>query len=175
LGSAVSGQVNASATAPAATIDAAGPAAGATQTPTADATTPAAASTTAPPPATPTTEAAPPVVQRTTKAPAANAVSVEKQNAVRSAQSYLELMPFSRKGLIRQLSSDAGEGYTLEAATYAVDSLRIDFNAQAYKSAKSYLELMPFSRAGLIQQLESDAGEGFTHSQAVYGVTKAGL
>jgi Host cell surface-exposed lipoprotein len=84
-------------------------------------------------------------------------------------------MAVSRKGLIRQLSSDDGEGYTLAAATYAVNSMHIDFNEQAYKSAKSYLEMSGFSRDGLIQQLESDAGEGFTHSQAVYGDTKVGL
>jgi hypothetical protein len=102
-------------------------------------------------------------------------VSAEQQNAVRSAQSYLEFSAFSRKGLIRQLSSDAGDGYSLKASTYAVDSLHINYNEQAAKSAKSYLSVSGFSRKGLIEQLESNAGEGFTHSQAVYGVNKAGL
>jgi hypothetical protein len=109
-------------------------------------------------------------------APAASAsASAEQQNAVRSARGYLQFSAFSRKGLINQLSSEAGDGYSVEAATYAVDSLDIDFNEQAYKSAKNYLAMSGFSRANLIAQLESDAGEGFTHSQAVYGVTKAGL
>jgi hypothetical protein len=63
----------------------------------------------------------------------------------------------------------------VKAATYAVDSLHIDFKEHAYKSAKNYLAMSGFSRKGLIEQLESDAGEGFTHSQAVYGVHKAGL
>jgi hypothetical protein len=119
----------------------------------------------------PTTKAAPPAVKPTTAKP----ISAEEENAVRSAQSYLEFTAFSRKGLIKQLSSDAGEGYSLKAATRAVDSLHINFNEQAAKSAKSYLEFSAFSRKGLIKQLESDAGEGFTHSQAVYGVNKAGL
>jgi hypothetical protein len=101
--------------------------------------------------------------------------SAEEQNAIRSAQGYLEFKAFSRQGLIQQLSSDAGDGYSVKAATAAVDSLHINFNEQAYKAAKSYLEMMGFSRRGLIEQLDSDAGEGFTHSQAVYGVDKAGL
>ncbi len=99
FGSAVSGQVNASATEPAATTEAAGPAVVGTETPAAGAATPAAAPTTGPPPATLTTEAGPPAVQHTTKAPATrapttSAVSAEQQNAVRSAQGYLELMAF---------------------------------------------------------------------------------
>jgi hypothetical protein len=127
----------------------------------------------------PTTEA--PVVQPVTKAPTTKPapkkaeLTLEQANAVRSAQSYLEFTAFSRKGLIRQLSSDAGEGYPLNVATFAVDSLHINYNEQAAKSAKSYLETMAFSRQGLIEQLSSDAGEGFTYSQAVYGVDKAGL
>ncbi len=105
----------------------------------------------------------------------AKPVSAEQQNAVRSAQSYLRNGAFSRKGLIAQLSSDAGDGYSLEASTYAVDSLDIDYNKQAVKSAQNYLRNGAFSRKGLIAQLSSDAGEGFTHSQAVYGVNEAGL
>ena len=118
---------------------------------------------------------APSVVKPTTTVPTAKPVSAEQQNAVRSAQSYLETGAFSRKRLIEQLSSDAGEGYSLQASTKAVDSLDINYNEQATKSAKRYLSLSGFSRKRLIEQLESDAGEGFTHSQAVYGVNKAGL
>jgi hypothetical protein len=171
LGTAGSGKVNAAATLPPATTAAAADPIVGTTEPVLETTLPV-AETTAPPTVAPTTKkAAPPVVKTTTARP----ISAEEENAIRSARSYLEFQAFSRKGLIRQLSSDAGEGYSLKAATAAVDSLHINFNEQAYKSAKSYLEMSGFSRKGLIQQLESDAGEGFTHSQAVYGVTKAGL
>jgi hypothetical protein len=151
------------------------PVASSTDVTTADGAAATVDPTTEPPTVAPTTKAAPPVVKHTTKAPTTKPVSVEEQNAIRSAQSYLAFSAFSRKGLIRQLSSDAGEGYSVKAATYAVDSLHINFNEQAYKSAESYLEMSGFSRKRLIEQLESDAGEGFTHSQAVYGVKKAGL
>jgi len=115
---------------------------------------------------TPTTAAAP--------SSAPPPIGAEQSNAVRDAQTYLEMDGFSRKGLIRQLSSDAGDGYTVKAATAAVDSLHIDFNEQAARSAKGYLSMQAFSRNGLIRQLESSS-EGFTHSQAVYGVKAAGL
>jgi nucleoside phosphorylase len=114
------------------------------------------------------------VVKPIAEVPTAKPVSAERQNAVRSAQSYLRNGAFSRKGLIEQLSSDA-EGYSLEASTLAVDSLDIDYDEQAVKSARNYLRNGAFSRKGLIAQLESDAGDGFTHSQALYGVNEAGL
>lgn len=98
-----------------------------------------------------------------------------QEQAIGSAESYLGFTAFSRKGLIRQLSSNAGEGFSVADATYAVDHIKVDWNEQAAKSAKSYLEMTHFSRQGLIHQLESSAGDGFTHRQAVYGVTKAGL
>ena len=107
--------------------------------------------------------------------PAPAKLTAGQSNAIRSAQDYLRLMAFSRAGLIRQLSSSYGEGYSVADATFAVDYLNVDWNAQAAKSAKDYLALEPFSRDGLIRQLESSFGEGFTHDQAVYGVTAAGL
>ncbi|WP_200881920.1 Ltp family lipoprotein [Nitrincola sp. A-D6] len=40
------------------------------------------------------------------------------QQAVRSAEQYLSIQGFSCSGLIRQLSSDAGDGYTQAQARY---------------------------------------------------------
>ena len=82
---------------------------------------------------------------------------------------------FSRTGLIQQLSSSAGEGFSLADATYGVDATQTDWNAQACLSAKTYLKVQPFSHAGLVQQLSSAAGESFTLAQAEYGVSCAGL
>ena len=127
----------------------------------------------------PTTE--PPATAEPTTAPKPKptatepAMTLSQEQAVGAAESYLELTAFSRKGLIRQLSSEAGEGFSVKDATFAVDHIKVNWNEQAARSARSYLEMTHFSRAGLIRQLESDSGEGFTHRQAVYGVTKAGL
>ena len=110
-----------------------------------------------------------------TAKPTVPGVTKSQQQAIGAAQDYLAFQAFSRKGLIQQLSSSYGEGFSKADATYAVDHITVDWNEQAAKAAKSYLQVSHFSRAGLIQQLESSAGEGFTHAQAVYGVTAAGL
>lgn len=126
---------------------------------------------------TPTGRTTPPTVAPSgvTHTPTAPAISAEQRNATQAAQDYLASgQHFSRKGLIRQLSSNAGEGYAVKAATAAVDSLRIDFNEQAALSAKDYLDAGSFSRSGLIKQLTSSA-VGFTKAQATYGVKAAGL
>lgn len=95
-------------------------------------------------------------------------------NAARSAQQYLDMTGFSRRGLIEQLSSDAGNGYNVADATAAVDSLTVDWNEQAVRSAKQYLDMTGFSCSGLIEQLSSDAGSKYTNAQARYGAEQAG-
>ena len=69
---------------------------------------------------------------------------------------------FSRKGLIDQPSSEYGSKFPVDDATIAVDSLDVDWNAQAEKSATQYLNTMGFSCDGLIQQLSSAAGSKYT-------------
>lgn len=95
-------------------------------------------------------------------------------NAVRSAEQYLRMTGFSKNGLIQQLSSDAGEGYSVSDATAAVESLSVDWNENAARSAKQYLSMSGFSCKGLIEQLSSSAGEKFTVDQATYGARQAG-
>lgn len=104
-------------------------------------------------------------------------MTTEQENAVRSAENYLEFMPFSKQGLIDQLSSPAGDGYPQDVAQFAVEHIAsdVDWNAQAVKAAESYLDLMSFSRSGLIQQLTSDAGDGYTQEQAEYAADQVGL
>lgn len=97
-----------------------------------------------------------------------------RANAARSAQQYLAMTGFSRRGLIEQLSSSAGSGYDEADATAAVDSLDVDWNEQTARSAKEYLNMTGFSCSGLIEQLSSDAGSKYTESQARYGAHRAG-
>jgi hypothetical protein len=73
------------------------------------------------------------------------------------------------------LSSQAGSGYSLADATFAVNSLQEDWNAQAASAAKEYLSTQPFSCSGLVQQLSSSAGSQFTTAQAQYGAKVAGI
>jgi len=95
------------------------------------------------------------------------AATAGQRNAVSSAQDYLDYQAFSKSGLIKQLKFEHFSG---SDARYAVNHVRVNWNAQAVKSAKDYLDYQSFSRSGLIRQLEF---EGFTHAQAAYGVSKA--
>ena len=97
-----------------------------------------------------------------------------QRNAVRNAEQYLSMTGFSRKGLIEQLSSEAGNGYSVEDATAAVDSLTVDWNDNAARSAKQYLDMTGFSCKGLIEQLSSSAGSDYTVEEATYGARTAG-
>jgi Host cell surface-exposed lipoprotein len=103
------------------------------------------------------------------------ALTAGQINASQSAAQYLQYSAFSRAGLINQLSSSYGAGFSLADATYGVDAQHADWNAQAARSAKEYLSTQAFSRAGLINQLSSSYGAGFTYAQAVFGVNAAGL
>jgi hypothetical protein len=95
--------------------------------------------------------------------------SAGQENAREAAESYLDLSPFSRDGLIKQLKF---ENYSVKDATYGVDAQKADWNKQAAASAQNYLDLSSFSRQGLIDQLKF---EGYTQEQAEYGVKKVGL
>jgi hypothetical protein len=105
----------------------------------------------------------------------AQASPYSQQQAVGAANDYLRVMPFSKQGLIDQLSSPYGSDFSVADATYAVNHIKVNWFTQAVRSAKSYLKVMHFSRKGLIHQLESPYGAQFTHAQAVYGVNHVGL
>ena len=81
---------------------------------------------------------------------------------------------FSKRGLIAQLSSDAGDGFSVSDARAAVDSLSVDWNEYAAESARQYLSMSGFSCKGLIEQLSSNAGDKYTVAEATYGARKAG-
>ncbi|MGR0219512.1 Ltp family lipoprotein [Agromyces sp. ZXT2-6] len=95
-------------------------------------------------------------------------LTVAQENAVRSAESYLASMGFSRTGLIGQLEY---EGFSTEDATFAVDNVTVDWNAEAAETAQSYMDSMAFSRQGLYDQL---AYEGFTPEQIEAGLAAVG-
>lgn len=97
-------------------------------------------------------------------------ISREFQNALKSAQNYVDLMPFSEKGLYDQLTAEYGEQFPAEAAQYAIENLDVDYNAEALESAKNYQETMPMSDSGLYDQLTSEYGERFTAEQAQYAI-----
>lgn len=101
-------------------------------------------------------------------APTYREPTLGEKNALKKAQSYLNIMPFSYEGLIKQLEF---EQYSHDEAVYGADNCGADWKEQAYQKALDYLDIMAFSRDGLIHQLEF---EGFTSSQAEYAADKVG-
>lgn len=95
-------------------------------------------------------------------------LTMGQEQAVKKGESYLQLMGFSRSGLIEQLTF---EGFAVEDATFAADHIAPDWNAEAAEKAESYIDLMAFSREGLIEQLMF---EGFDQAQAEFGATSVG-
>ena len=93
---------------------------------------------------------------------------MEYDNATRKAKEYLNVMSFSRQGLIEQLEF---EGFSNEASVYAVDNITVNWNEQCAKKAEEYLKIMSFSSDGLYNQL---AYEGFTDEQIQYGLSAVG-
>jgi hypothetical protein len=116
-------------------------------TPTASSTSqpPAsAAATTAPASSAATT--APTTPAPTTSPPPQYTLS--QQQAIDAAENYLsEDTGWSQAGLIAQLSSSYGNGFSVADATVAVDSLTtVDWNQQAVLAAKNYMTTEPAGR-----------------------------
>src|SRR5689334_9595469 len=86
------------------------------------------------------TTSQPDVTVSQTEAPAAPQYTTAQQEAIDSAQSYLEMSGFSRAGLIEQLSSKAGEGFRKADAVFAVNHIKVDWNREAVEAASSYLD-----------------------------------
>jgi hypothetical protein len=93
----------------------------------------------------------------------------ESQNCYDQALDYLNLIGYSRNGLIKQLQSD---GYTNQAINNALYVLEkgeyVTWKSQAVKKAQQYMETFSFSQQRLYEQLISD---GFTQEEANYGVS----
>ena len=97
------------------------------------------------------------------------AASMSQRQAIGTAEDYLDYTAFSRKGLIEQLEY---EGFSNADATYAVDSIEVDWQEQAVKMAQNYLDYSTFSRSGLIEQL---VYEGFSNDMASYAASQVGF
>ena len=117
----------------------------------------------------PETTQAPAPKPKPAPAPAKPTMTKAQEQAIGSAESYLDFSNFSKKGLIEQL---VFEDFSKADAKFAVAHVKVNWNEQAAGAAESYLDLSHFSRQGLIDQLKF---EGYTQSQAEYGVEKAGL
>lgn len=94
--------------------------------------------------------------------------STEEKNALKKAELYSKTMHMSKQGIYNQLTSSV-EGFTKEAAQYAINNIDVDWNANALAKAKSYQQTMSMSKQGVYNLLTSTV-EGFTKEQAQYAI-----
>lgn len=97
-------------------------------------------------------------------------VPTEYTNALTKAEQYSDSMQMSKQGIYDQLTSPNGEKFSADAAQYAVDNLKADYNASALAKAKTYESQMSMSPEAIREQLTSDSGERFTQSEADYAI-----
>lgn len=97
-------------------------------------------------------------------------VPKEFKSALASAENYLNILPMSKAGLFKQLSSEHGDKFTEEAAEYAVESIDADWKEKALESAHIYQDDMDMSPAAIHEQLMSEHGDQFTEEEADYAI-----
>lgn len=97
-------------------------------------------------------------------------VPKDYSNALKKAERYADNMHMSKAGIYDQLTSEYGEAFSAEAATYAIENMTADFKANALYKAKRYSDNQHMSKAGIYDQLTSEYGEQFTADEAQYAV-----
>lgn len=100
----------------------------------------------------------------------APSIPAEYKSALNKAASYSNTMHMSKRGIFLQLTSEYGEKFSKEAAQYAIDNVKADWNANALAKAKSYQDTMSMSPSRIHDQLTSDYGEKFTIEEADYAI-----
>jgi hypothetical protein len=97
-------------------------------------------------------------------------VPKEYLNALKKAQSYSDYQYMSEKSLYKQLTSEYWEWFTKEAADYAINNVKADYNYNALKKWQNYYEHQNMSKQSVYNQLVSEYWEWFTKEQAQYAI-----
>ena len=108
---------------------------------------------------------------KTSEVETTQAVSSEFNAALTKAQSYSEILNYSKQQIYDQLISDF-EQFPPEAAQYAIDHLDVDFRINALEKAKSYREILNYSNKAIFNQLVTI--EKFTEEEAQYAIDNLG-
>ena len=120
------------------------------------------------------TDDAKPTDNPTTEAPSTtdpkkDDVPRDYRKALKSAENYSKTLHMSKQGIYDQLTSEF-EGFSPEAAQYAIDNIQADWNANALAKAKEYEKTLNMSDEAIRDQLVSEYGEKFTQEEADYAV-----
>ena len=97
-------------------------------------------------------------------------VPAEFTSALSKATTYANTMNMSKQGVYDQLTSEHGEKFSKEAADYAIENVKADWNKNALAKAKTYQSDMAMSPNAIRDQLVSSYGEKFTEQEADYAM-----
>lgn len=98
-------------------------------------------------------------------------VPKEYQSALEKAKLYATTMDMSKAAVYAQLTSEYGEKFSEEAASWAMENLTdIDWKQNALNKAKTYQDDMSMSPAAIKDQLVSEYGEQFTQEEADWAI-----
>lgn len=97
-------------------------------------------------------------------------VPAEYKSALSQATTYANTMNLSKQGVYDQLVSEYGGKFSAEAAKYAIDNVKADWNANALAQAKTYQDTMHLSPTAVRDQLVSQYGGKFTATEADYAI-----
>lgn len=76
----------------------------------------------------------------------------------------------SKTAIYEQLISENGDKFDEDAAKYAVDNLKVDFNDNALRAAQTYFDDMNMTKEEIFTQLSSKHGDKFTEAEAQYAI-----
>lgn len=97
-------------------------------------------------------------------------VPAEFKSALAQASTYANQLHLSKKSLYDQLISEYGGKFKPEAAQYAIDNVKADWNANVLAQAKTYQNDLHLSPASIRDQLVSEHGGQFTAAEADYAI-----
>ena len=102
-------------------------------------------------------------------------MSTGEKNAVISAKDHLKYSAYSRNELYDSLTSQYGDQYLPEEASFAISYLEengfVDWKEEANKAAREHLKYSAYSRQELLDTLTSEYGDQFTEDEAYSAVT----
>lgn len=109
-------------------------------------------------------------VEKNTEVQSNEKVPAEYKSALKKAKLYSDTMYMSKEAIYDQLTSEYGEKFSKEAAKYAIDNVKANWNENALKKAQTYQKDMAMSPNAIYDQLTSEYGEKFTAEEAQYAI-----
>lgn len=96
----------------------------------------------------------------------------EYLDALEDADFYARNMHYSKAEIVRMLTStDFGDGYSKEAAEYAVENLvGVNYKENASETAKIYYYDLGIAKEDIRDTLTSEFGDAFTEEEADYAI-----